>query len=162
MSTTGTREQSTFQQVDRLAWLLDNSIRIPIINYRIGLDAIIGLIPGLGDWAGTLLSSYIVLQAIRLGAPGPILGQMVLNIAIEALFGLIPGLGDIFDATFKANARNVRLLRGALGSVPGRRVQPIVGRGVIIGVVAALLIILVAIGAAGVALFSWLFSLFSS
>lgn len=151
---------ATFKQVDRLAWLLDNSIRIPIINYRIGLDAIIGLIPGFGDWAGALLSSYIVLQAIRLGAPSLVLRQMVLNIAIEAILGLIPGLGDLFDATFKANARNVALLNRVLRELPaGQTVKPIVGRGVIVGVVIALLVIVIGIGWAGFALIGWLISL---
>lgn len=154
------RQQKTFNQVDRLAWLLDNSIRIPLINYRIGLDALIGLIPGLGDWAGTLISSYIVLQAIRLGAPGPILGRMVLNIGIEASIGLIPLVGDIFDATFKANVRNVRLLNSVLGNSPAARSgKPIVSRWVIGGVIGALLVILILIGVAGVALISWLLSL---
>src|SRR4051794_5416542 len=97
-------------QLNKLAWLLDNSIQIPIINYRIGLDPLIGLIPGLGDIAGLVVSSVIVLQAIRLGASSGTLMRMVLNIAIEAVIGLIPMLGDVFDATFKSNVRNVRLL----------------------------------------------------
>src|SRR5262245_17922722 len=102
--------QATLEQMNRLAWLLDNSIRIPILNYRIGLDAIIGLIPGVGDAAGLLMSSYIVIQAIRFGAPRALLMRMVLNVVIEALIGAIPVLGDLFDATFKANMRNIRML----------------------------------------------------
>lgn len=161
-SNTPTVNNPALKQVDRLAWLLDNSIRIPIINYRIGLDAIIGLIPGFGDWAGAVISSYIVLQAVRLGAPSLVLRQMVVNVAIEALVGLIPGLGDIFDATFKANARNATLLRRVLTDLPpGQTVRPIVGRGVIAGVVIALLAIVIGIGWAGFALISWFISLFA-
>lgn len=152
--------QSTLDQVNYLAWLLDNSIRIPILNYRIGLDAIIGLIPGLGDGAGLLISSFIVLQAIRLGAPRTTLLRMVLNIVLEGLIGLIPVLGDLFDATFKSNARNVRLLQLALGDQPmGRPVGKAAGRGAIAVVIGLLVGIIVLIGGAGIALFWGLFSL---
>ncbi|MEZ4621239.1 MAG: DUF4112 domain-containing protein [Caldilineaceae bacterium] len=84
------KQQTALAQVDRFAWLLDNSIRIPGLNYRIGLDAIIGLIPGLGDVAGMILSSFIVLQAIRMGAPGGVLTRMIFNIGLEAALGLFP------------------------------------------------------------------------
>jgi hypothetical protein len=106
--------QAILDQVNRLAWLLDNSIYIPIINYRVGLDAVFSVIPVLGDVAGLLLSSFIVIQAMRLGASRATLMRMVLNIAIEALVGAIPGLGDVFDATYKANVRNARLLHQAV------------------------------------------------
>lgn len=160
---TGQRHQATLKQVNQLAWLLDNSIRLPLINYRIGLDALIGLIPGLGDMAGMILSSYIVLQAIRLGAPNAVLQRMVLNIGIEALIGLVPVAGDIFDATFKANARNVQLLSAMLDGQPvNRTLKPIVSRGVIAGVVVALLAILVLISWAGIWLLTWLISLFGN
>ena len=148
------KSSTILNQVDRLAWLLDNSIRIPIINYRIGLDALIGLIPGLGDAAGLVVSSFIVLQAMRLGAPRAILGRMVLNIVIEALVGLIPVLGDFFDATFKANARNVRLLQLALAEPTNSRASnQASGKGVIAAVLAGLAGLIVLIGGAGVALF---------
>lgn len=102
-------------QINHLAWLLDNSITIPLIGYRIGLEAIIGLIPVVGDAAGVLLSSYIVAQAMRLGVPRTVLARMVVNILLEGVIGVIPIIGDLFDATFKANIRNVRLLNEALG-----------------------------------------------
>jgi hypothetical protein len=104
------KRRTALEGMNRLAWLLDNSIPIPLLNYRIGLDPLIGLIPGLGDVAGLLLSSFIVIQALRLGAPKRVLLNMVVNIGIEALVGVVPVVGDLFDATFKANARNVRLL----------------------------------------------------
>jgi hypothetical protein len=153
--------RGALEQVNRLAWLLDNAIPIPVINYRIGLDALIGLIPGLGDTAGLLMSSFIVIQAVRLGAPGATLMRMVLNIAIEALIGLIPILGDVFDATFKANARNVRLLTLAVdpqqaGSAPGRSARD---RG-IVAVFAVLAGIIALLAGAGVALFWGVISLF--
>ena len=155
------KQRARLDQMNNLAWLLDNSIRIPIINYRIGLDAIIGLIPGLGDMAGLLISSVIVIQAIRLGAPSATLLQMVLNIAIEALIGLVPMLGDVFDATFKSNIRNMRLLNLALDYPPtGRAVNRAAGTGIIVAVIAALIGIIVLIGGAGFLIFRWVSSFF--
>lgn len=153
-------QQGILDQVNGLAWLLDNSIRIPIINYRIGLDAIVGLIPGLGDFAGLLVSSFIVIQAIRIGAPRATLLQMVLNVTIEALIGLIPVLGDLFDATFKANARNVRLLNAAVGNpATNRIVRKSTGKGAIAVVIGALVGLIALIGSAGVAIFWGVMSL---
>lgn len=157
---TNQKTSTILNQVDRLAWLLDNSIYIPIINYRIGLDALIGLIPGLGDAAGLIVSSFIVLQAIRLRAPRAILLRMVFNIVMEALVGLIPVLGDFFDATFKANVRNVRLLRLALEQpTNSRAINAASGKGVIAAVLAGLTGLIVLIGGAGVALFWSIISL---
>lgn len=85
-----------------------------MINYRIGLESLLGLIPVLGDLAGLLISSYIVLQAARLGASQQVITRMITNVVLEAAIGSIPIVGDIFDATFKANLRNVRLLNEAL------------------------------------------------
>jgi hypothetical protein len=92
-----------------LAWLLDNSIPLPG-GYRIGLDAVIGLVPGLGDAIGALLSAYIINEARSLGAPRSILLRMLGNVAIETVIGAIPFAGDLFDAAFKANSRNLALL----------------------------------------------------
>lgn len=155
------RADAILKRVDDLAWLLDNSIYIPLINYRIGLDAIIGLLPGLGDVAGLILSSFIVLQALRLRVPKAVLLRMVLNIGMEALIGLIPVVGDLFDATFKANARNVRLLRLALAQ-PG--VNPTLDRadkGVIATITSLLLGIILLIGGAGTAVVWGIMALFS-
>ncbi len=104
---TDTRER--LRRMRALAWLLDNSIALPG-GYRIGLDAVIGLLPGIGDAIGALLSAYIVNEARGLGAPRSILMRMVGNIAIETVIGCIPVAGDLFDAAFKANLRNIALL----------------------------------------------------
>jgi hypothetical protein len=98
------------RRLERLAWLLDSSIPIPGTRLSIGLDALIGLVPFLGDLAGVLLSSYIVGEAARAGASRSVLARMAFNIAVEGLVGLIPFAGDVFDAAWKANQRNVRLL----------------------------------------------------
>jgi hypothetical protein len=98
------------KNLERLAWLLDSSIPIPGTRFSIGVDALIGLAPFLGDLVGVLLSAYIVGKAARLGASRSVLARMVLNVAVEGLAGLVPLAGDVFDAAWKANQRNVRLL----------------------------------------------------
>lgn len=104
----------------RLARLLDASIGIPGTRWRFGVDALIGLVPVAGDAAGVLLSSYVIWQAARLGASRGLLARMALNVAIEGLVGMIPLAGDVFDAAWKANQRNVRLLEREL-EARGRR-----------------------------------------
>lgn len=107
-----TRDQDRhFEQLDRLATLLDNSIRIPGTRIRIGLDGLIGLVPGIGDGLMLLISLYVVLRAWMLGAPLSIILQMLVNVALDFVVGAVPVLGDIFDIAFKANIRNVDLLR---------------------------------------------------
>jgi hypothetical protein len=110
------------KRIDRLGYWLDSSIRIPGIGYRIGYDALIGLIPGFGDIAGMALSSYIIVEAARLGAPPAKLLRMAVNVGIESVFGAIPVLGDVFDATYKANMRNLRLLHTHIDPDGVRRV----------------------------------------
>ena len=99
----------TSKRLRRLAWFLDNSIRLPG-GFRIGLDGVIGLLPGIGDLVAALLSSYIVIEAARMRVGGSVLMRMVGNIALEVGIGVIPLVGDLFDFVFKANTRNVKLL----------------------------------------------------
>lgn len=102
------------RRLAHLAWLLDNSIPLPGFKFRIGLDAILGLIPGIGDVLGVLLSTYIVREAARLGAPPSLLTRMAFNVVVEGVVGLVPFLGDLFDAAWKANQRNFALLEAHL------------------------------------------------
>jgi hypothetical protein len=97
-------------QLRRFAYWLDDGFRVPGTRVRIGLDPIIGLVPGLGDVTGAILSFWIVVAGIRRGASRATLMRMAFNIAIDALIGAIPLLGDIFDVAWKANLRNVKLL----------------------------------------------------
>ena len=103
----------TRENLKALAWWLDSSIRLPG-GFRIGVDAILGLVPFLGDVLGLLLSGYIVLQAARLHVPFSVLARMLLNVAIEGVIGLVPLAGDVFDAAWKANLKNISLLEGYL------------------------------------------------
>lgn len=98
------------QRLRRLSFWLDSAIPIPGTRYRIGLDPLIGLIPGGGDTAGLFLSAFVVLEAARMGATKSTLSLMAFNILLETLAGTIPGLGDLFDATWKSNLRNLELL----------------------------------------------------
>jgi hypothetical protein len=112
------RHTARVRRLDTLAYLLDNSIPIPGTGARFGLDALIGVIPGIGDAAGALLSCYIVFEAARLGAGFPVIMRMLLNVAIETVVGAVPLLGDLFDAGWKANDRNMRLLHQSVDA-PG-------------------------------------------
>jgi Domain of unknown function (DUF4112) len=93
---------------------MDEAIRIPGTNIRIGLDALLGLLPGGGDVAAGVFSGLIILQAARAGAPAPVLGRMLGNVLLDVVVGSIPLLGDVFDVAWRANSRNVRLLEAWL------------------------------------------------
>jgi len=96
--------------IRKLSRLMDTAIRIPGIGFRIGLDPIIGLIPGAGDLISTAFSTYIIFLAARFGLPREILVKMILNISLEAVVGTVPLVGDLFDAYYKSNIRNLKLL----------------------------------------------------
>ena len=98
--------------VDKLTWLMDNAIPLGG-KASIGLDGLVGLIPGVGDLAGALISTAIVFQAYRAGIPKATVYRMVANVGIDAAIGSIPILGDLFDLVFKANTRNLQLYREA-------------------------------------------------
>ncbi|MFE4106263.1 DUF4112 domain-containing protein [Almyronema epifaneia] len=97
-------------RIRRISRLMDSAIRIPGIGFRIGLDPIIGLVPGVGDAIATVVSAYILFLAARFRLPAGVLGWMVFNIALEAVVGAVPLVGDLFDAYYKSNIRNLALL----------------------------------------------------
>jgi hypothetical protein len=97
--------------LDRLSWLMDDLIRVPVLGWRFGLDALLGLIPGFGDTTTSLVSFYILVSAVRYGVPKITLLRMGLNIAIDYLLGSLPIAGDLFDAFWKSNQMNVELLK---------------------------------------------------
>jgi hypothetical protein len=110
------QDEARLKRVYLLSRLLDEQFRIPGMKYRIGLDGLLGLIPGIGDAAGALLSTYILYEAIRLGVPRTVLLRMIANIGIDTLGGAIPVVGDIFDMAWKANKKNAALLHAYLAS----------------------------------------------
>ena len=97
-------------EVRALADLLDSRFRIPFTRYRFGVDAILGLVPGVGDVAGLVAGSLVVAQAVRLGARGWTLANMLLTVTLDAIVGTVPVAGTVFDIAYKANRRNVELL----------------------------------------------------
>ena len=143
---------ATLKRVRALSHLLDNAIPIPGLGYRIGLDPILGLLPGGGDLFSGLLSAYIVIEAARLGASAASLTRMVFNILLEVLVGTAPMVGDVFDAAWKANAKNMALLEAHMQNPqPSHRADKLFVILLIIGLLAVII---------GVAAFSlWLLSL---
>ena len=139
------------KRVRLLGKLLDNSIAVPGTGWKIGLDPIIGLIPGVGDLIGALLSGYIILEAARAEVPTFTLARMLANVGIDTLVGAVPALGDVFDAAWKANTKNVALLERHLSSLDEvARTGP--KRPGAIGVMLVAVLVLVAIVGAGLAL----------
>jgi len=130
-----------------LARLLDDLIRVPGTSIGIGLDPIIGLIPGVGDIVGGVMSSYILLVAAQEGAPTSVLIRMLGNIALDSLVGVVPVLGDLLDVGMKSNRRNVDLLERYLGAP---RQTKAASRGVVALILLALMLLVVGVVAAGV------------
>jgi hypothetical protein len=101
-------------RLDALANLLDTAFILPGTNIRFGFDAMIGLIPGIGDAITTVMSLYIVQEARALGAPRHVIARMLANVALDGIVGAVPFLGDAFDVMWRANRRNMTLLRNHL------------------------------------------------
>ncbi len=100
-------------KLDRLrgiATVLDDAVRVPGTNIRFGLDALLGLVPGVGDAVTGSVAAYAIVLAARLGAPPVVIARMALNVLIDVATGTIPVLGDIFDVGWKSNRKNVQLL----------------------------------------------------
>lgn len=140
--------------------LLDSSVRLPG-GYRVGLDPIVGLIPGFGDAVMLLPALYIVLEAYRLGVSRRTLARMGFNVGVETLFGAVPIVGDLFDATFKANTRNLYLLEQHLGTIGDRPLERPSNRGVL-AFLAVLLVLLVGGAALVLGFVGWLFGRFTA
>jgi Domain of unknown function (DUF4112) len=145
--TVGTVVPRELQQLKTLSRVLDNAIAIPGTSYRFGLDAIVGLVPGIGDAIGAVFSLYIVFQAARMGVPKATLARMIGNVGIDTLVGEIPILGDLFDVGFKSNLKNLALIERHVEQPLAARAQS--GR-LLVGLGIALLLLLIAIVALGV------------
>jgi hypothetical protein len=127
---------------------MDDAVRVPGTNFRFGLDALIGLIPGAGDVAGGITTAYTILAAQQMGVPKPVLLRMVWNVLVDTVVGSVPLLGDLFDIGFKANRRNVQLVE-AFAAAPRQTERSSQA------FVAVLLLLVVLIIAGGVAI-TWL------
>ena len=138
------RKLAAERQLRNLAWLLDESIEIPGLRWRIGLDGLIGLIPGVGDLIATGLSAMIIRQAAILGVPRILLARMACNTLLDLILGAIPVVGDLFDFAWKANRRNANLALQHLHSPRRARNESWLTVG---GMLALLIGSLVAVGA---------------
>lgn len=105
-------------RIDALATLLDTAFVIPGTSIRFGFDALIGLVPGIGDLIATALALFIVREARALGAPRLLVARMLANVALDGLVGVVPLVGDAFDVAFRANRRNIALLQRHLAREP--------------------------------------------
>lgn len=139
------RQEAVLHRLERFSRFTDSSIRIPFTRFELGAEAIIGLIPGIGDLAGLILSGYVLLEARRAGASGATQRRMVRNMLIDFIGGLVPVVGDAFDAIYKANTRNTRLLRAELRRELGREEKKpfpwatLIGLSLLFGAITALL-----------------------
>lgn len=100
-----------YEWIEKITTFLDSKFKIPGTNFRFGLDPLLGLLPGIGDVSSFLMSSLLILAMIRHGASGKVTALMTINILLDTLIGGIPIVGNIFDFFFKANKRNLRLLK---------------------------------------------------
>lgn len=139
----------------RLAWVLDNSIPLPN-GWRIGLDPLLGLIPGVGDFVSGAASFYILYEGARMGLPGRVLFRMLGNVGIELLIGAIPVAGDLFDFVWKANAMNLALVEKHYDPLA----NPRSGRRLAGAIAVAGVVVLILIVTCGVLLAKWIWSLF--
>ena len=117
------------RNIRALARFLDSSLSIPGTGWRFGFDAVVGLVPVVGDLIGGVLSGYIILQAARAEVPILTLAKMLVNLGVDVAVGAVPALGDLFDAAWKANMKNVALLEShlAVSAAPSAERRSVVG-----------------------------------
>lgn len=141
-----TTDDSDIRRARALARALDTVIGVPGTPLRIGVDAILGLIPGAGDLAGAALSAYIIFTAYQKSAPPSVLWRMVANVAIDTAVGAIPVLGDLFDVAWKSNTMNVALLERYLADPQKTTTKNRLLGALVVVLVLALLVGLVTLG----------------
>ena len=129
LKTAGPSRADSLARITLLAKLMDNAFVIPGLNRRVGLDSVIGLVPGVGDAISAAIASYIIWEARQLGLPRWKIARMVGNVAVDTALGAIPLAGDVFDIFFKANERNMRIIHDHLGT-PKRGPREIEGTAV--------------------------------
>ena len=128
------------QSLARLSWLLDELFRIPGLRWRVGLDALVGLIPVIGDTATTIASLYILASAVRYRVPKVTLLRMGLNIAIDYALGSLPLVGDLFNAWWKSNRKNVLLLQQRATVASSKAKAGTMGDWLFVGLIIAVLL----------------------
>lgn len=110
----GLSRDDRVQRIERLSEWLDSAFEIPVVGYRVGWDTVIGLVPGIGDLATTIMSGWIINEARKLGVSRWILSRMLANSVFDFAVGVVPVAGDVLDATFRSNNRNLAILKTAI------------------------------------------------
>lgn len=126
IKTAGPSREDAIARITLVAKLMDSAFMIPGLNRRVGLDAVLGLVPGIGDALSAAVASYIIWEAHQLGLPRWKIARMIGNVAVDTAVGAIPFAGDVFDVFFKSNQRNLRIIHEHLGT-PKRGPQQIDG-----------------------------------
>ncbi|MBD2745156.1 DUF4112 domain-containing protein [Microvirga sp. BT688] len=116
IKTAGPGREDAMARITLVANLMDSAFLIPGLNRRVGLDAVLGLVPGIGDALSAAISSYIIWEARQLGLPRWKIARMIGNVAVDTAIGAIPFAGDVFDVVFKSNQRNLRIIHEHLGT----------------------------------------------
>lgn len=111
----GPSREDSLARITLVARLMDSAFVIPGLNRRVGFDAVLGLVPGVGDALSAAIASYIIWEARQLGLPRWKIARMVANLAVDTAIGAIPLAGDVFDVFFKANERNLKIIHDHLG-----------------------------------------------
>lgn len=151
-----TQRRSAVARTDRLANVLDTLFRIPGTGMRFGIDPILGLIPGVGDAAGLVLSAYLIMEAARSGASRAVLLRMLFNVGVDSLLSIVPVAGDLLDAGWKANTRNLALLRRHLDDPPAAHAA---SRTFVVLLISGLVILFAATVISAIAVVRWLLGL---
>lgn len=110
--------------LDAIEHWLDRAFRLPGTDIRFGLDAVLGLLPGVGDTATAVVSGAMIVAGLRAGLPCGAIGRMVWNVGIDWALGSIPLIGDLFDVAHKANTKNLAILRAELAKRQAERLEP--------------------------------------
>lgn len=110
------------RNLGRIARMMDSAFTIPGTGIRIGADAIVGILPGVGDLATKAVAAYIIIEARRMGVPRHKIARMAGNVAVDLVFGTAPVIGDVFDVFFRANNRNLKIIYDHFGTPHDERI----------------------------------------
>ena len=157
-NTSNKSQAASLRRLRRISHLLDNAIPIPGTKHRIGLDPILGLIPGGGDLVGSIFAGYVVFKSAQMGVPQETLLKMAANIVFDTVAGTVPVAGDLFDVAWKANVKNIELLDAHLGSPEqGKKADWLFVAALLLG----LILIVGSVIFLSVMIFGWLFRVFT-
>ena len=158
IDTANKSQAASLRRLRRISHLLDNAIPIPGTKHRIGLDPILGLIPGGGDLLGSVFAGYVVFKSAQMGVPQETLLKMAANIVFDTVAGTVPVAGDLFDVAWKANVKNIELLDAHLGSPEqGKKADWLFVAALLLG----LILIVGSVIFLSVMIFGWLFRVFT-